>query len=138
VAKFLIALVVVILAILLWQFVATLLMRVFGARLPLRLFGKKRKSAIHLLTFAQSVWYGVLFNGCRMWIGMTLGEYLIWKHWNGSSSDFSLSVRIYSVLWPVLGLLRGLALGDENGQRRSPAEPPKSGAGQHDYRPPGQ
>ena len=137
-AKFLIALVVGVPAILLWQFVATLLMRVFGAQLPLRPFGKERKTAIQLLTFAQSVWYGVLFNGCGIWIAMTLCEYLIWKYWNGSSSDFSLRIRIYAVLWPVFGLLRGLALGEENQSRRSPAQPPKSGAGQNDYRPPGQ
>ena len=137
-AKFFIAPVVVILAMLLWQFVATLLMRVFGARLPLRLFGKERKEAIQLLTFAQSVWYGVLFYGCGMLIAMTLLEYLIWKYWNGSSSAFSLRVRIYAVLWPVLGLLNGLILGEENLRRRRTAGLPKSGAGQNDYRGSGQ
>ena len=93
VAKFLVGLVVAFLAILLWHFVAALLMRVFGVRLPLRPFDKDRKRALQLLTFSQSIWCGILFNGCGMWIAMTLFEYLIWKYWNGSYRDFSLRIR---------------------------------------------
>jgi hypothetical protein len=141
VAKFLIALLCLLFAFLtlrLWQFVATLLMRMFGVQLPLQPFGKGRKRAPQLLTFSQSVWFGVLFYGCGMWIATTLLEYLIWKYWNGSSSSFSLRIRIYAVLWPAFGLLRGLALADENRGRRSEAGPPKSGIEQHDNTPPRQ
>jgi hypothetical protein len=115
---FLIEPAVALLAILLWQFVATMLMRVFGVRLPLQPFGKERKRALQLLTFSQSVWCGFLFDGCGMWIAMTLFEYLSWKYGNGSYADFSLSVRLYAVLWPAFGLFIGFIKADDNRHRR--------------------
>jgi hypothetical protein len=136
-SKFLVGLVIASLAMLLWQFVATMLMRAFGVRLPWPLFGKNRKRALQLLTSSQSVLCGVLFIGCGMLVGMTSFEYLIWKYWNGSGGDFSLRVGIYAVLWPAYGLLRGFAQADDNRYRRTAAGSPgigESGAKTDGYR----
>lgn len=133
-AKFLIGLVVAFLAILLWHLVATLLMRVLGV--PLRPFDKDRRRALQLLTFSQSIWCGILFNGCGMWIAMTLFEYLIWKYWHGSYRDFSLRTRLYAILWPAYGVLMGFILADDNRGHRIAAASP--GIGERDHTTPGQ
>jgi hypothetical protein len=136
VAKFLIELVVAFLAILLWQLVATLLMRVFGIRLPLRPFGKDRKRASQLLTLSQCVWEGVLVYGCGMFISLTLFDYLGCRYGNAPCRDLSLNIRVYAVLWPVVGLFLGAMHGSENRTRRAAAGPP--GIGKVDRTPPDQ
>jgi hypothetical protein len=114
-------------AFLLWWFVAALLMRVLGARLPLRPFGKEARRAVQLLTFSQSVWYGVLFNGCGMFIAMALFEYLSVRYWNAPLKDFSLRIGVYAVLWPAFGIFIGLLRADENKNRRTSSGLPKQG-----------
>jgi hypothetical protein len=136
VAKFFIAPVVILLALLLWWFVSTLIMRLFGVRLPFNPFSKDRKRASQLLTFSQSVWVGVLFQGCGMFIAMTLFEYLAWKYWNAPSRDFSLRIRVYVVLWPAYGLLMGFIRADDNRYRGIAAGSP--GIGERGHLPPRQ
>lgn len=126
-ANLLTKLAIVLAAILIWQFVATLLMRPFGIRLPFHPFGKNRRRAFQLLTFSQSVWEGVLVYGCGMFIGMTLFEYLSCKYGDAPWTEFSLRIRLYAVLWPAAGLLVGAIHGSENRTRGSAAGPPATG-----------
>jgi hypothetical protein len=107
VANLLIRLVVVFLVVFVWQFVATLLMRLFGARLPLQPFSKNRKLASQRLTFYQCVWEGLLLYGCGMFIVLTLLDYLGCRYGNAACGDLSLNIRVYAVLWPVVGLFVG-------------------------------
>jgi len=69
----------------LWLVVVSLLVRLFGVRLPLAPFSfAKRRSAFQTLTFPQYVMiYGVLGFGCGMLIVMTVSRYLEWKYWHG-------------------------------------------------------
>jgi hypothetical protein len=124
VANFFIRLVVVFLVIFIWQFAATLLMRLFGARLPLRPFGRNRKLASQLLTFSQSVWEGVLLYGCGMFIGLSLFDYLVCRYGDAPCRDFALNIRAYALLWPAVGLFVGAMHGSENRTRRTGAGPP--------------
>jgi hypothetical protein len=134
VAKFFIPLLAGLVAVLVWQIVATLLMRLFGVQLPLRLFSRERKRAVQLLTFSESVWYGVLFSGCGIWIGMTLAEYLLWKYFNGSSRDLSVRIRVYAVVWPAYGLFVGLGhWEDHNRALLGAAGSAKSEIVEHDH-----
>jgi hypothetical protein len=114
---------IVLAAILIWQFVATLLMRPLGIRLPFHPFGKNRRRALQLLTFSQSVWEGVLVYGCGMFIGMTLFEYLAC---NGDApwAELSLRIRLNAVLWPAAGLFVGAIHASENRTHGSAGAPP--------------
>jgi hypothetical protein len=122
VVRFFITVVVVLAAVLLWSFAAALLMRLFGARLPLLPFTKSGKRALKLLTFSQSVCYGVLVQGCGMFIAMTLFEYLSWRYWHVPSKNFSMTIRVDAVLWPLFGLFVGLLDAGENRSRRTSLE----------------
>ncbi|MGP0019006.1 MAG: hypothetical protein ACLPHP_10590 [Candidatus Sulfotelmatobacter sp.] len=121
-ARFFIAGVVLLAVPLLWLCIATLLMRLFGARVPLLPFTKEGRRAVQLLTFSQSVWQGVLSFGCGMFIAMTLFEYLSWRYWNIPSTDFPIRIRVYAVLWPAVGLFVGLLHADQNRKRRTSVE----------------
>ena len=101
-----------------WQFVATLLMRLFGVRLPFSLFGKNRKRALQLLTFSQSVWEGILSYGCGIFIWMILFEYLTCKYGDHPCMVFSLRICVYAVLWPAVGAFVGAQHWSENRTRR--------------------
>ena len=126
-ANFLVRLVVVFLVIFIWQFVATLLMRLFGVRLPLQPFGKNRKLASQLLTFSQSVWEGVLVYGCGMFIGLTLFDFLGCRYGDAPCRDLALNIRVYALLWPSVGLFLGAMHGSENRTRHTGAGPPGIG-----------
>jgi MFS family permease len=122
VVTFFITVVVGLAAALLWSLVAGLLMRLFGARLPLLPFTKPGKRALKRLTFSQSVCFGVLAQGCGMFIAMTLFEYLSWRFWHVPSKDFSMTICVYAVLWPLVGLFTGLLHAGENRNRRTSLE----------------
>jgi hypothetical protein len=103
----------------LWNFLIALLFRLFGVRLPLLPFAfKESKRAYQLLTFSQSVWAGIIQYGGGMFLCMTLYEYLAWKYWNAPWSGFSIRIRMYAVMWPVMGLLIGLMRAEDNNRRR--------------------
>jgi len=94
----------------------------FGARLPLLPFTKSGKRALKLLTFSQSVCYGVLAQGCGMFIAMTLSEYFSWRYWHVPSKNFSMTIRVDAVLWPLFGLFVGLLHAGENRNRSTSLE----------------
>jgi len=102
-------------------------MRLFGAGLPLLPFGKEAKRAVQLLTFSQSVWYGVLFTGCGLFIVMTLFGCFDWTSRNTPVVVFSPRILLYAIALPAYGLLRGFTLADENKKRRNSAELSKQG-----------
>ena len=95
---------------LLWSVVVRLLVRPFGVRLPLGLVRLVRSNGTSpALTLPHYIWLvGVLFWGCGMFIVTTLGEYVDWGYWNGSSHKLSAGILLFRALAYLIG---GLVFG---------------------------
>jgi hypothetical protein len=110
VAEFFIPMLVSLPVLVLWFLAVPLIVRPFGVRLPWGRFGfRERDGSLQRLTSTQYVWIvGVLYWGFGMLIVTTLGDYIDWKYWNGSSHDLSTGrLLFHAVLWPLSGLLFG-------------------------------
>lgn len=115
--RYLIAATIGLAAAFLWMFVATSLLRLFGVPLPPSPFGKEAKRAVQLLSLPQSLWFGLLWHGCGLFVGSTVFECLSWRHAGDPLQHLSTRIGVYAVMWPAVGLFIGWIHAGENRNR---------------------